>query len=381
MGSLAVSLINKVLLDLDHRAQGRSAGRALFADVRPVGDAHGMGGDNARLRRMMLLGFSAVIIAVIAVAALQQAWTWPRAADTPAPRVEVAAAAISAAQITSPASNELTLASAPAVTAPPVSSPQAQAEKNVAPPASANPPVENRAQSKPMPTETPRETPGAAPVINTTAREDNAAATMHLERTARPLSAAEKAENQYRKAVSLLRGKRLDEAEQALRTALFIEPGHLAARETLADMSLQNGNMQQAKQDLYEAMAVLPQHPGFTTRLARIYVDANDEARALALLEDNLARTRPDGDYLGLLATLYQRDNRYAEARDNFRAALSFKPAEGRWWLGLGIAAEALREWPLASESYAQAYRYSANEAPVRDYAEQRLSIVRRHLQ
>ena len=375
MGSLAVSLINKVLLDLDHRAQGRSAGRALFADVRPVGDAPSMRSDNARLRRVMLLGFSAVIIAVIAMAVLQRAWTWPRTADIPAPRVEVASAAMSPAPMTSPASTELTLASTPAVTAPPASPPQMPHQTGKTPLAAANPPVENRAQSKPMPTEAPREKAAAAPAMNNTARDDNAAATMHLERTARPLSAAEKAENQYRKAVSLLRGKRLDEAEQALRTALFIDPGHLAARETLVDMAIQNGNAQQAKQDLYEAMAVLPQQAGFVSRLARLYVDEGDETRALGLLEDNLPRTRPDGDYLGLLATLYQRDNRYAEARDHFRAALSFKPAEGRWWLGLGIA-----EWPLASESYAQAYRYSANEAPVRDYAEQRLSIVRRHL-
>ena len=97
-------------------------------------------------------------------------------------------------------------------------------------------------------------------------------------------------------------------------------------------------------------------------------------------MENNRTQTTPDAAYLGLLGTLYQREEKPEEARDAFREALGLQPDEGRWWMGLGISLEALRDWPAARDAYQRCLMISQTDPRVHQYAEQRLSIVSRHL-
>lgn len=201
-----------------------------------------------------------------------------------------------------------------------------------------------------------------------------------LERTVLPLSPGEKAENLYRKGVSLIRSGQGQEGERALQTALAIDPTHTAARETLSVVLLEQHRFEEAKHLLSDGIAILPSYAPFSSRLARLYVEQGDEARALSLLEHNRAQATPDAAYLGLLGTLYQRSAKPEAARDTFRLALGLQPDEERWWMGLGISLEALHDWAAAREAYQRCLASTQTEPRVHQYAEQRLSIVSRHL-
>jgi len=93
-----------------------------------------------------------------------------------------------------------------------------------------------------------------------------------------------------------------------------------------------------------------------------------------------LEKVRAEGanqpEYLALLATLYQRAGRQADAVETYRQALGQRPQEGRWWLGLGISLEAQKNWTAAGEAYQRA-KASVLDPKLARYAEQRLGALK----
>lgn len=201
-----------------------------------------------------------------------------------------------------------------------------------------------------------------------------------LERIERPLSPAENAENLYREGMAAFRLGRAQEGEQTLFAALTADRMHTAARDALSAVLLENQRYEEVKKLLSDGMDLLPGYAPFAYRLARVYVDRGDEAAALALLDAHRSRTSPDADYLGLLATLYQRAGRHGDSRDAYRQALALRNDEGRWWMGLGISLEALQDWTAARDAYQRSALDTRTESRVREFAEQRLAAINRRL-
>jgi tetratricopeptide (TPR) repeat protein len=54
-------------------------------------------------------------------------------------------------------------------------------------------------------------------------------------------------------------------------------------------------------------------------------------------------------------ALLLQRMKRLPESIEQYRAALTLKPGEGRWWYGLGLVLEASQRPDDARQAFAQA--------------------------
>ena len=134
--------------------------------------------------------------------------------------------------------------------------------------------------------------------------------------------------------------------------------------------------MDEAQQLLEQGLAAVPGQASFATLLARIYVEQNTEPKAIALLEQQRSGAKPNPDTLALLATLYQRAGRHDAAIAAYKDALTLRPLEGKWWLGLGISQEAVGDWNEARFAY-ERVRNTNVTAPLAQYAEQRLAIVR----
>lgn len=370
-----MSLINKVLIDLDRRAKtnhGVSANQPLFTNLHPVAISPLSSGKN---RLLLLLGLLAVLgagawyywqpqhQATIVSAPVQAVPDQPMVEATPAP----GAVKNDLAQTPAPIASSTPTTTTPSVIE--VSVPATQQDDRPAAPGNALPDDS---------TETDMKLPGAEILAVPTAVTPDEPP--QLQRIMHSPSTEEQAEDLYRRAVTLVRTGKVREGGEILRQSLLLDSRHTAARETLATLLLKERKLEEAKQLLSEGVALLPGYAPFSTQLARIYVEGGDEALAINLLEDNRDIANPDPAYLGLLGTLYQRASRHDAARDAFRQAIRLQSEEGRWWLGLGISSEALNDWITARDAFQRTLSTTPTDPKIRQYAEQRLLVVKRHL-
>lgn len=198
-----------------------------------------------------------------------------------------------------------------------------------------------------------------------------------LEKKVKPLSPQDKAESQYRLAANSLQQNRVSEAENQLRTALAAQPTHVKARELLAGLALQGGRWREAQSLLEQGVAQHPQHYPFAQLLARSYVDHGQDVKALNLLEKSRDAAGTDAEYFSFLATLYQRNGRHSEAVKSFNEAIKLRPQEGRWWLGLAISLEATEQWKASSDAYQRAITSGSLDKQLLQYSQGRLAAVK----
>ena len=181
------------------------------------------------------------------------------------------------------------------------------------------------------------------------------------------------AENEYRKAVTLLNQGRLADAEEGFQAALNLYPEHHQARQGLLGLLVQARKFEEAERVLEEGVRLSPGQTGFSMTLARLQADRGDSARAISTLQSGLEHARGSAEYAAFLAALLQRQGRHEEAIEQFQAALRLRPSSGVWWLGLGISLQSTNRSAAAQEAYRQARAAGILQPDLAALAEQRL--------
>ena len=173
----------------------------------------------------------------------------------------------------------------------------------------------------------------------------------------------DRAENEFRRAVHLINQGRIAEGMESFRSALQIDPGHDAARQTLVALLLESKRVDEAAGVLREGLAFNAENTGFAMLLARIMVERNDVPAALALLQKHAAPPDRNPDFHALAGALYQRLERHKEAIEQYQAALRLAPSGSVWWVGLGISYQAVDQPKEAIEAFKHA-KSAGNLAP-----------------
>jgi MSHA biogenesis protein MshN len=75
-------------------------------------------------------------------------------------------------------------------------------------------------------------------------------------------------------------------------------------------------------------------------RLARLYAESGQWDAALRVLERSAPHAQRDAEYQGFAGTVLRQLKRAPEAAEAYRRAITLKPDDGRWWVGLGLALE-----------------------------------------
>lgn len=191
------------------------------------------------------------------------------------------------------------------------------------------------------------------------------------------LTPVEKAEVEFRRGVDLLKRGRAAEADAAFRGALAADGKHRGARQAMVALRLERGDLDGASRLLREALAADPHQPEFAVALARIHVERANLADALAVLDDAAPAAESYGELHALRGTVLQRMGRHQHAADAYRAALRAQAATPQAWLGLGISLEALQRKPEAAQAFRNALAAGPVSAEVRTFAEQRIQALR----
>lgn len=351
-----MSLINKMLKDLETRqatASPPSGDRPIFQDLLAVNH------DRRRVRGRVL---GVLAAAVVMAAGYYGVMHW---GNRSTPTATTTLPIVAATPLSPVVDTTATQAS---------STPAA----DVTPPVASAPPPKPPALAKPVVARPPVAKPTVA-ATKTAKVEVSADAGTHIERTERPYSPEELAENAYRNAAQLRAQGNPAEAERRLKALLASDPKQVKARELLVSIQLDSGRWVEAQDTLEQGVAQVPAYLTFRFQLARLYLEHGADEQALTLLEGARREGRTDPELYAFLAALYQRAGRHADAVKNYQDALALQPVEGKWWLGLGISLEATKNISAARDAYRHALESGRLTANLSRYAEERLRALAAH--
>ncbi len=169
------------------------------------------------------------------------------------------------------------------------------------------------------------------------------------------VSAAQRADAEFRKAVALMQQGRIADALAGYQAALLMDPGHDAARQALVALLLESKRGTDAERVLQERLDSRPDHTGFTMMLARLQVERGEVEESTMTLEKGLPYANSQADYHAFLAALLQRKSRHDEAIAHYQIALQLVPNNGIWLMGYGISLQAKQRNADARDAFKQA--------------------------
>ena len=184
---------------------------------------------------------------------------------------------------------------------------------------------------------------------------------------------AERAENEFRKATALLNYGRVAEAMDGYKSALQQDAGHAPARQALVGLLLENRRIDEAQQFLQEGLNLNPDQSSYAMLLARIQVERGDLQGAHDLLSKHAASAANNADYHAFDATLLQRLGRHKDAVAGYQAALRLAPGAGVWWMGMGISLQADNRGTEALDAFRRAKAAGGLSPDLLSFVDQRM--------
>ncbi len=200
-----------------------------------------------------------------------------------------------------------------------------------------------------------------------------------VEKRATPLSAGERADAEYQKALALHLQGQAAEARVIFASALREDRRHAGARQALAVGLVGDGKLDEAQALLAEGLELNPRELQLSATLARVQAQRQDSNAAITTLKAALAagpataQKTEVADARALLATLQQRSGSHADAIENYSLALRQVPGNGTWWIGLGISLAATGRAESARDAFQRARATDSLSPDLDRYVEQRL--------
>lgn len=379
-----MSLINQMLQDLDARGSDGARIGNLHSEVRAV----------AEQRNNHVGWWVALALAVLLGGG--STWIWLRATgQDEAARARRASESLPlrfASDLSRASGQVLPPAPAPAPSPAPAPAPAlAPVQPVLSPPAAAAPADAGQLTAAPVvpvaPMVSPPPTAKAAPLLpaadrKTERAESPKAADVAVQpapaKQVRELTAAQRAENEYRRATSLIAQGKAGEAIAVLEQALSLDARHAAARQVLVGVLLEGGRQDDAIRKLQEGLALDVSQAGMAMILARLQVGKGDLKSAIDSLQRSLPHAGDRADYAAFLAALLQRQGRHDEAIGQYEVALRLMPQNAVWWMGLGISLQAANRLPDAHNAFTRAKAANTLTPELQAFVEQKLAQLSR---
>jgi MSHA biogenesis protein MshN len=375
MDVLAMSLINKMLQDLDERRSEAGGINTIDAQVRVTPRRKSM-----HAAWWIVLGLTIVLSAVIV-------WVWKKqttpvaALNLPIPQVIVQPAAppprvlapaqpsvlveraIEPGSPVAPAPALSVAAARPALVEPPAAAPvQAAIPPQPEVPARITASARNKASG---PSATTGEKPSDFDIPATVSKQISGT------------TPQQRADNEYRKASVLMQEGKTADAIGVLEQVLQIDPQYSVARQSLVGLLLEMKHQDDAMRRLQEGLTLDLRQPELAMMLARLQVEKGQLGPAVATLQRSLPHAIERADYQAFLAALFQRGMQHKEAIDHFLIALRKSPQNGLWWMGLAISLQAENRLPEARDAFARAGASNTLTPPLQSFVEQRMVQLR----
>lgn len=155
--------------------------------------------------------------------------------------------------------------------------------------------------------------------------------------------------------------------------ALKLDPSLHESRKQLAALHYGQGEQSQAAEVLAQGRLLYPQEFEFALLLARVQHAMGDTDAALASLAQ-IPDSHPLARQKWLAQTdLAQKQGQYPLVEQAYRKLLQQEPQQGKWWMGLAYALDSQKQFTQASQAYRTALSYSGLSTQATAFIEQRL--------
>ncbi|MDP3704847.1 MAG: tetratricopeptide repeat protein [Legionellaceae bacterium] len=165
-------------------------------------------------------------------------------------------------------------------------------------------------------------------------------------------------------------------AIELLSTILTKFPASIEARENLAALYFSHGELASAFEILDDGLKLQPHNLRLIILKSRLLVEQGHQREALTLLEPFNPDINTTPEYYAILAAIFESLGRTTEAGSIYQTLIKLDPANGQYWLGLGIAFENKHSNQQAIEAYQRASQSDTSQPSVRSYAENRLKTL-----
>lgn len=194
-----------------------------------------------------------------------------------------------------------------------------------------------------------------------------------IDKRPRPGATSDAAAEAYRQAMAALRRGAIAEAQDGLRATLRHDARHISARQALLSLLVEQQKWVEGQALMEEGLALDPSQVGWTIALARLQLETGKLVNAAETLTNHARYAEHNADYQGFHALLLQKLKRPREAAERYRAALALRPAEARWWYGLGLALDADQKPQEALDAFRRARDVGSLPQELSSALEQRL--------
>lgn len=177
----------------------------------------------------------------------------------------------------------------------------------------------------------------------------------------------------YRQAVDAAQAGQRQASIAAAREVLALNPRHEPARQLAAHLEFEAGGADRAVALLRDGLAQPGASPALALALARLLAAEGLPDEALAVLDTHQVA---GAEAAGLRGGVLARRGDYAAALAAYEAAARAQPLNPMWWLGLGVALDALAEPARARQAFAKAHAIGLPRDDLASYAEQRLRAL-----
>ena len=188
----------------------------------------------------------------------------------------------------------------------------------------------------------------------------------------------QRTEGEYRQATVLQQQGRTAEAILMLEQTLKSDAQHTAARQTLISLLLEAKRHEDAMHWLQQWLSVDRNQVGMAMILARLQVEKGMTLNATETLQRSLPYAQDKPDYLAFMAALQQRQSHHKEAADLYREALKRMPQNAVWSMGLAISLQADGRNQDALDAYKRAKDGNSLSPELLAFVEQKISQLQR---
>lgn len=186
------------------------------------------------------------------------------------------------------------------------------------------------------------------PKVTTTEKEEAAV----LSVKAKAMSAADMAQNAYKRGLEAKNMAELVSAREAFEQALVHSPSHVEAREQLAAIFFSLGEINSALSLLQNGQTIHPELASFKLMEARLWQHQEHNERALSVLSQLSPDPVTQLEYWLFRAGLEIELKAFEQADKTYSQLLGVWPEAGRVWLGKALALDGLGLYSQASEAY-----------------------------
>lgn len=217
------------------------------------------------------------------------------------------------------------------------------------------------------------EPPAAAKKPIVVAEKPAVPPSVEIDKRVRDPTLRQRADAEYSRGVTALHQGRSSDARVAFEAALQIDPSLHSARQALVGVLLDTRQQAEAIRKLQDGLKLAPAQYGFAMALARIQVEIGELDPAAQTLSRSLEFAATNADYIAFYAGLLQRQQKHAEAVEQFQRALRLRSNAGVWLLGLGVSLDAVGRRDEALEAYRRAQATGNLSPELQAFADQRL--------